>query len=176
MSRAVHGGGLTLVLFFLALGGCGGSSSPSQPAPVPTPAPTPAPAPPPQPLSVIPPCPLPSSTPGASASCTKPKAQLQADVNAAIDRVITIRPDLFDLDDVNSGPRILNYEKYMVAVVAALGEAGLCGKVDAEGEIGVKLGNTYNEQWIVASRAGWNPPSANWVQRKFVGTCVPSTF
>jgi len=178
MSRARYAGGLTLALSLWTIAACGGSASPAQPGPVPTPTPTPAPAPtpPPLPLSVIPPCSLPPSNPGASASCTKPKAQLEKDVSAAIDRAITVRPDLFDLSDVNGGPRILSYDAYMKAVVTALGEAGLCGKVDAEGEIGVKLGNTYNEQWIIASRAGWNPPTGNWVQRKFVGTCVPSTF
>jgi len=36
--------------------------------------------------------------------------------------------------------------------------------------------NSFNEQWIIASRAGWNPPSSNWVQRKYVGACWPSMF
>ncbi len=176
MSKARHAGGLTVILSIWTLAACGGSSSPAQPAPIPTPTPTPAPTPPPPVLSVIPPCPLPPSNPGASASCTKPTARLDADVNAAIDRTITMRPDLFDLNDVNGGPRILSYDAYMTAVVAALGEAGLCGKVDAEGEIGVKIGNSYNEQWIIASRAGWGVPTPNWVQRKYVGSCAPSTF
>jgi len=124
-------------------------------------------------LSSIPPCSLPTSN---LASCTKPNPQLKAAVNAAIDRTITGRPDLFDLNDVNGGPRILNYQAYMVAVVAALGEAGSCGKVDAEGEIMVKTANSFSEHWIIASRAGWNPPSGNWVQRKYVGACSPSAF
>ncbi|HEX9187020.1 MAG TPA: hypothetical protein VGB87_08115 [Vicinamibacteria bacterium] len=175
-SRWRHAGGVTLVLSLWTLAACGGSSTPAQPGPVPTPAPTPVATPPPPPLSVIPPCGLAPSNPGTSASCTKPNSRLEADVDAAIDRTITTRPDLFDLADVNGGPRILDYEKYMVAVVAALGEAGLCGKVDPEGEIGVKLGNTYNEQWIIASHAGWNPPIGNWVRRKYVGACAPSVF
>ncbi len=65
---------------------------------------------------------------------------------------------------------------YMTAVAAALGGAGFCPHVDPEGEIGVKEDNSRNEQWIIASRAGWNPPSANWVQRKYVGACSPATF
>ena len=97
-------------------------------------------------------------------------------VNAAIDRAIDDRPELFDVHDVNGGPRILDYKAYMTAVVAALGEAGVCGKVDAEGEIGVKTQNSFNEQWIIASRAGWNPPAGNWVIRKYVGACSPATF
>lgn len=159
------------------LAACGGGSSPSpaQPAPVAVATPTPVPTPPPQPLSSIPPCSLATSNP-ANPSCTKPTQRLGNAVNAAIDRVISGRPDLFNLNDVNGGPRILNYQAYMVAVVAALGEAGSCGNVDAEGEIGVKTGNSYSEQWIIASRAGWNPPSGNWVQRKYVGACSPATF
>jgi hypothetical protein len=155
------------------LASCGGSSSPAQPAPLPSATPTPQPTPVPPPLSSIPPCSLPTSN---LASCTKPQQQLAAFVNAAIDRTIVRRPDLFNLNDVNGGPRILDYQAYMIAVVAALGEVGACGKVDAEGEIMVKTANSFSEHWIIASRAGWNPPSGNWVQRKYVGACSPSAF
>jgi hypothetical protein len=127
-------------------------------------------------LSVIPPCPLPASDPGPSASCTKPPRRLGNAVNAAIDRAITQRPDLLDVNDVNGGPRILKLDAFYTAVVAALGEAGLCGRIDAEGEIGVKNDNSFNEQWIIASRAGWGVPTSNYVERKYVGACSPSTF
>jgi len=176
MSNTRIVGVLALALPVSILVACGGNSSPAQPAPVATPTPVPLPTPTPRPLSVIPPCKLPPSNPGASASCTKPQRRLDQAVNAAIDRAITERPDLFDLNDVDGGPKILNYDAYMTAVVAAIGESGLCGKVDAEGEIGIKEDNSFNEQWIIASRAGWNPPSGNWVQRKYVGACTPSTF
>jgi hypothetical protein len=169
-------GGLGLALSVSVLAACGGASSPAQPAPVPTPTPAPQPTPVPLPLSVIPPCALPASNPGASASCTKPPQRLTADVHAAIDRALTERPDLFNYDDVNGGPRILNYSAYMTAVAAALGQRGLCAHIDPEGEIGVKLTNSFSEQWIIASRAGWDPPTGNWVQRKYVGACSPSTF
>jgi len=169
--------GLGLAFASVVLATCGGGSSPSQQTPVPTPVPTPTPAPtpPPKALSVIPACALPASRP-ASPDCQKPAARIGGAVDAAIDRAMAVRPELFDFKDVNGGPRILDYSEYMTAVVAALGEAGLCGKVDAEGEIGVKTSNSFNEQWIIASRAGWNPPSGNWVIRKYVGACAPSTF
>jgi hypothetical protein len=169
--------GFALVFGSFTLARCGGSS-PAQPTPVPTPAatPTPAPTPTPKPLSVIPPCPLPASSAGLSATCTAQRSLLQADVNAAIDRVIGERPDLFNPDDVDGGPRILDYDAYMTAVVSALNQAGLCGHIDPEGEIGVKRDNSFNEQWSIASRAGWNPPSGNWVRRKYVGVCAPATF
>jgi len=95
---------------------------------------------------------------------------------AAIDRAINERPELFDLNDVNGGPRILNLDAYMTAVVAAIGEGGLCGHIDPEGEIGVKSGSSFSEQWIIASRAGWGVPTSNWVHRKYVGACSPATF
>ena len=169
--------GLGLAFASVVLATCGGGSSPSQQTPVPTPVPTPTPAPtpPPKALSVIPACALPASRP-TSPDCQKPAARIGGAVDAAIDRAMAVRPELFDFKDVNGGPRILDYTAYMTAVVAALGEAGFCGKVDAEGEIGVKTSNSFNEQWIIASRAGWNPPSGNWVIRKYVGSCSPATF
>ncbi len=165
-----------LALSALLVVQCGGST-PAQPQTPVTPTPTaPPPTPPPGPLTVIPACVLPASNPGLSATCEAPPAKLKADVYAAIDRAINERPELFDLSDVNGGPRVLDVEKYMTAVVAALGEAGLCGHIDPEGEIGVKNQNGFSEQWIIASRVGWNPPSKNWVQRKYVGACWPATF
>jgi hypothetical protein len=162
----------------LALVRCGGGSSPSQPPAVPTPAatPTPAPTPPPQPLSVIPPCVLPASNPGASADCTAPRTQLQPQMNAAIDRVITERPDLFNFNDIDGGPRILDYDKYMTAVAAAVNLGGMCARIDPEGEISIKQTNAFTEHFIIASKAGWNPPQGNWVRRKYVGACKPAVF
>jgi hypothetical protein len=94
----------------------------------------------------------------------------------AIDRAIVERADLFDLDDVNGGPRILNVEAYMTAIVSALGEGGVCARIEPEGEIAVKGDNGASEQWIIASRVGWGVPTDHWVQRKYLGTCYPATF
>ena len=176
MSRLCRVGGLTLVVCIGTLAACGGGTTPAEPGPVPTPTPVPSPTPPSQPLTVIPPCALAPSNPGATASCTKPQSRLDDAVNAAIDRVLTVRTDLFDYKDVDGGPRILRYDAYMTAVAAALGEAGLCPHIDPEGEIGVKQDNSRSEQWIIASKAGWNPPVGNWVMRKYVGACSPATF
>jgi len=176
MVREFVNAGLGLVFSSFVMAGCGGSSPAQASAPPVTAAtPTPAPTPTPLALSVVPACSLPVSNP-TSPECEKPAAQLGGAVNAAIDRVLAERPELFDFHDVNGGPKILDYKAYMTAVVAAIGEAGSCGKVDAEGEIGIKNQNGFNEQWIIASRAGWNPPSGNWVIRKYVGACWPSTF
>jgi hypothetical protein len=166
--------GLGLAVFSSLLVNCGGNT-PAQPAPVPTVAPTPAPTPVPKALSVIPACALPASTP-AAAECRKPDSRLGADVAAAIDRAIAERPELFDLGDVNGGPRVLDVQAYMTAVVSALGEAGVCARIEPEGEIAVKVDNGSSEQWIIASRVGWGVPTSNWVMRKYVGACSPATF
>lgn len=162
-------GGLSLALSLLALADCGGSS-PAQPAPVST-AVTPAPQPTatPQPLSVIPSCRVPASNPGATASCGKSTSRLADAVNAALDRVQRERPDLFDFNDVNGGPKIVKYDAYMTAVVAAIGETGLYGHIDPEGEIGIKEANTHSEQWMV-----WT--SSSYLRRKYVMACSPATF
>jgi hypothetical protein len=97
-------------------------------------------------------------------------------VIAAQERAINERPDLFNFQNFNGGYEVRDVIAYQTAVVAALGEAGYCGKVDAEGEIAVKTSNNYNEQWLVVSRAGWGEPTAKWVTRKYKGECKPSTF
>lgn len=154
---------------------CGGSKAPTAPTPTPDPTPTPAPTPTPVPLSVIPSCPLPASHP-ANPDCQDKPARFTAAVYAAQARVEKVRPDLFNFGNFNGGYEVKNVVAYQTAVVAALGEAGYCGKVDAEGEIAVKTSNDYNEQWLVVSRAGWGSPTAKWVTHKYKGECVPSTF
>jgi hypothetical protein len=174
MFSRTYQGGLVLIFGSFVLAACGGSSSPAQPVPVPTVAPTPVPTPTPKPLSVIPPCPLPAVNP-TSLTCPDPTtnrgaSRLAADVNAAIDRTIAVRPDLFDLDDwSDGGPKIKDYNAYNTAVVAALGEAGLCGHVDAEGEIGVKATNDWGEQWSI-----WM--SKDYPRRKYLYGCTPALF
>jgi hypothetical protein len=159
-----------VVLALSALTSCGTSDPPVAPAPVPTATPVPTPPPPPPPrLSVIPPCFLPASNPGDSAVCAEHPSQLRSVVNPAIDRVITERPDLFDLEDVNGGPKVIKYDAYMTAVVAAINESGYCGLVGPEGEIGVKSSNGFSEQWGIMT-------SANYVRRRYIGDCSPATF
>jgi hypothetical protein len=155
---------------------CGGSSA--SPTSSPTPAvsvATPAPTPVPKALSVIPPCKLAASSP-ASVECDKKNSKLSTTVNASIDRALRERPELFNLENVNGGPQVLNVDAYMTAVVAAIGESGACARIEPEGEIAVKGDNGASEQWIIVSRVGWGVPTDHWLQRKYIGTCYPATF
>jgi len=170
---------LVLVLCTAATAGalvqCGGSAS--SPTTSPTPAVSvaaPVPTPVPKALSVIPPCKLAASSP-ASVECDR-KSRLSTTVNGSIDRALRERPELFNLDNVNGGPQVLDVEAYMTAVVAAIGESGACARIEPEGEIAVKSDNGASEQWIVVSRVGWGVPTDHWLQRKYIGTCYPATF
>lgn len=175
MRRAFVVGGAAVMCAgaWVACGG-GTTSSPSQPPAVSIPAPATPPPSAPRPLSVIPPCAIPPNP--VNENCVKKQPVFGDQVQAAIDRALVERPELFDFKDIDGGPRILDYPAYMVAVVAALGEAGLCGKVDPEGELAVKTSNAFNEQWVVASKAGYDPPAGNWVMRKYKVVCTPASF
>ena len=48
--------------------------------------------------------------------------------------------------------------------------------IGPEGEIGVKITNSFSEQWIVVSRVGWGIPTSHWVQRKYICTTSPAGF
>ena len=154
----------------LSIASCGGGPAPSAPEPTPTaaasPTPEPTPEPTPSPLSAIPPCQLPPSRPTAPV-CTDPVSAFTTPVNAASDRVLKERPDIFSF--ASSPPKVLKFKAYIRAVRAALGQAGFCTRHDSEGEIGVKKKNPFSEQWIVMS-------SASLVRRHYVGACAPALF
>jgi hypothetical protein len=180
MKRRIH----VLVLCAATSAGtlvqCGGSrssptSSPTPAAGVAAGAATPAPTAAKKPLSTIPACRIAPSAP-ASIECAKPSSRLSTTVNAAIDRALLERPELFDLENVNGGPQVKDVDAYMTAVVAAIGESGACARIEPEGEIAVKGSNDASEQWIVVSRVGWGVPTDHWLQRKYIGTCYPATF
>ncbi len=175
----------TLAVSVLALAACG-DSSPSQPTPAPTVAPTPAPVPTPTPgatptpvpgatrapLSVVPPCKLPASQ-GTIDNCSKPeperRALLEPEMNAALDRVVAERPDLFDLaDTMNGNPKVKDREAYHVAVAAALGDLEVCASIQDE-RIAVKKTNDFNELWNIWTSTGY-------LRRKYVQTCTPPLF
>lgn len=150
----------------VALAACGGGSSqpatPSVPVATPTPAPTPAPS----PAAFV--CPLPPST-NLSPECPKLTPQLGAQVNRAVDAVLTKRPELFNFNDMLGGnPKVLDREKYHEAVKAELEAQGVCTIIEKE-ELALKITNAYNEQWNI-----WT--SGAYVMRRYVTTCSPSWF
>lgn len=151
----------------LAACGGGGSSQPATPSvAVATPTPTPAPTPTPSPAAFV--CPLPPST-NLSPECPKLQPQLGAQVNAAVDAVLSKRPELFNFNDMVGGnPKVLDRQKYHEAVKAELEAQGVCTIIEKE-ELALKITNAYNEQWNI-----WT--SGAYVMRRYVTTCSPSWF
>src|SRR6185503_4937823 len=95
---------------------CGGSSSPtpvSTPTPVAIPSPTPTPTATPTPVAAA--CPLGKGT--VSASCARHTGQFIADVDAAVNRLMSENPALFDFGDVST-PRVKDTTAYYSGVLS----------------------------------------------------------
>jgi hypothetical protein len=148
----------------LSLQVCGGSSpsgptGPVTPTPVPTATPTPGPTPDP-PLSAT--CArLGPGVPDSEATCGTEAPDFKDQVQAAIDTVQAKKPDIFN------GIQVLNVGAYIVEVIKAMDQEGLCAVYDGE-ELGVKKNDTYNEQYDILS-------AKNQIRdAHYIGTCYPS--
>lgn len=163
--------GLVLVPF-LALG-CNESTPPAEPDPVlpPLAAPTPAPAPTPEPTPAITGC---SVGPGTwNENCLRTSPAFLEEVNAAIDRVVARRPELFDLNNQrgNGGFLVLNPDAYHEEVMVELRRAGYCAVKD-HNEIGVKIDNTLNDQFHIMLSSG----HVRRGEASYRATCWPAWF
>jgi hypothetical protein len=111
---------------------------------------------------------------GSEASCPRTSANFLPEVDAAINRVVAKRPELFDLGDVRGpgGYFVKNVDEYYRQVVQELGNARLCAMVDGGGEIAVKATNDYNDQYHIMISSGY-------VRRgdaSYRATCEPAWF
>jgi hypothetical protein len=167
------------VVVFALLGWSCGKGTPAEPTPSPTPTPAPAPT----------PTPVPSPTPvnarvacgfgagsgdGLEHSCPRSGENFLAQVNSAINRVVTKSPEIFDLDNQrgDGGYYVKNVNQYYNQVVQELGNAGLCAVVDGGGEIAVKTNNKWNDQYHIMISSGH-------VRRgdaSYRATCTPAWF
>jgi hypothetical protein len=149
------------VLMGISTAACGGGGSGSPVAP---PTPTPPPATPPPVVGFV--CPLPPSV-NLSPECPKLQPQLGGYVNTAVDAVLTKRPELFNFNDSLGGnPKVLDREKYHLAVKQELEAQGVCTQIEKE-EVAVKTSNEFNEQWNIYTSGGY-------VMRRYVTTCLPA--
>ena len=145
---------------------CGGTD-----APAPTAVATPTPAPSPSPVAGFT-CPLPS-LPDLHNTCPKLTPQLWEYVEDAIQTTIRERPELFNFNDELGGGsyKVLDYNKYINAVVANIHKQGVCARAEIE-EIQVKTTNDFNEQynvWVSAGYVRHGPGS-------YITTCFPAQF
>ena len=160
--------GASVAVVLVALASACGSKTPAPTAvstPAPTPTPTPAAGASPQAFA----CPLPA-LPDLHNTCPKLNPQLEAYVNNAVETVVAQQPQLFDFtDNLGVGSwKVLDHQKYVDAVVAAVQAQGVCAKDDNE-EIAVKNTNLYHEQYNIYTSGGY-------VRRAYITTCVPAQF
>ena len=168
----------TVLALALLAASCG-KGTPAEPTPSPTPTPAPAPT----------PTPVPSPTPvnartacgvgkgtgsGLESSCPRTEESFLAQVNIAIDRVVSKHPNYFDFDNLrgDAGYYVKNVNGYYAEVVQELGNMSYCAVVDGGGEIAVKSNNGSNDQYHIMISSGHirrGPTS-------YRATCSPAWF
>ena len=106
-------------------------------------------------------------------NCLRLSPAFLEDVDAAINRVIARRPDLFNLDDVRGpgGFYVRNSDQYYQEVVNELRHAGFCAVADG-GEVAVKVDNTLNDQFHIMISDGHIRRG----EASYRGTCRPAWF
>jgi hypothetical protein len=141
-----HGRAVLILVPFLVVS-CNDSTPPATPDPVVPPAAVATPTPPPPPPAAAG-CPVGPGT--FNENCFRASPTHLGAVDAAINRVVARRPDLFNLNDQRGagGYLVLNADEYHHEVMVELREAGFCAQKDRN-EIGVKLDNAMNDQFHI---------------------------
>lgn len=169
---------LALVVGIGAFGCGGGSSSPTGGSGAPPPTPTPSPA------TVVQPTPTPTPAgPGASAcplgkgtvstQCNRVQPSFLAEVNAAIDQLVTEQPQIFDTRDL-AGPgeyKVKDIDAYYRGVASVLRSKGFCADYDLV-ELQVKNTNDFNDQYDILISQGYVRRGAG----SYRSTCSPAAF
>ena len=161
-----------IVLFPVLALGCVENTPPAEPDPVP-PLAAPTEAPPPV---TEPPAPTGCSAPPSSfnENCQRLSPAFLEEVDAAINRVVARRPELFNFDDVRGpgGYKVRgDGEAYHQEVMVELRRAGYCAVKDAN-EIGVKIDNSLNDQFHIMISSG----HVRRGEASYRSTCRPAWF
>jgi hypothetical protein len=164
-----HGRAVLALVPFVTLA-CVSSTPPAEPDPVVAPAAAATPTPPP-----TPPPPVGCGVgPGTfNENCHRLSPAFLGQVDAAINRVVARRPDLFNMNDVRGpgGWRVLNPDVYHEEVMVELREAGYCAVKDRN-EIGVKIDNSLNDQFHIMVSSG----HVRRGEASYRSTCRPAWF
>jgi hypothetical protein len=167
--------GVTALAAATLAASCGGGSSPAAPA---APAPvTPAPTSSPEGGGGVAAngCPIGKGDPAAG--CSRSAPQLMAAMEAAIDRLVRERPELFNKEEEageNTGQyRVLDRDAYLDGLVDNLRAAGLCAERTLDRErIVAKNTNDFSEEWDVLTSSGFIRRGS----RSYKHTCRPAAF
>lgn len=172
--------GRAIVAAALLASGCGGGSptsappvtlAPSTPTPATTGTPTPTPTATPTPSTVAAGCPLGKGT--VNTACNRTSASFLAEVDAAIDKLVADRPEIFDTRDL-AGPReykVRDIDAYYAGVTANLQAQGFCAGFDLA-ELQVKNSNDFNDQYDIMIGQGYVRRGAG----SYRSTCSPAAF
>jgi hypothetical protein len=134
----------------------------------PTPAPSAAPA-------VVPGGSCPIGDGVANPQCASTGGLLLPQVEAAIDQVITQRPDLFDMNRVapDGGYLVLNPDVFHTEMIARLQAMGLCSEYDiVNAVLQVKKDDTGSESYFLVSDRGYLRRG----EGAYVRSCTPAAF
>lgn len=156
----------------LWLGSCGGSAGPTQPT-----SPT---APPTSPAATT----SPTTTVAASActlgkgdvnaQCTKRSPVFLSDVEAAQDKLVRERPDIFNLNDSNAGGayKVVKADDYLNGVTKNLQAAGFCAARSVFDTIQIKNSDDFSEEYDILVSTGYMHRGAGSYQK----SCSPAAF
>jgi hypothetical protein len=162
-----------IVLFPVLVLGCNESTPPAEPDPVLPPAAAPTAPPVTEPAR-------PEATGCAAGpstfneNCERFSPAFLEEVDAAIDRVVARRPELFNFDDVRGpgGYKVRgDGEEYHQEVLVELRRAGYCAVKD-HNEIGVKIDNSLNDQFHIMISSGHIRRG----EASYRSTCRPAWF
>jgi hypothetical protein len=141
-----------------------GAATISQPTPTPTPTSTPT-------GPVASSCPLGKGT--VDTRCARTTASFLAEVDAAIDQLVSEKPEIFDTRDL-AGPReykVKDPDAYYKGVAAVLRTKGFCSDYDLI-ELQVKNSNDFNDQYDIMISQGYVRRGAG----SYRNTCSPAAF
>jgi hypothetical protein len=150
---------------------CNKHTPPSNPDPVATPTIAPAAAPSEPPPVVAAGCGAGPSE--GAANCVRLSPAFLEDVDAAINRVVARRPELFNFDDERGrgGYYVKDSDEYYREVVNELQQAGFCAVADG-GEVAVKVDNSLNDQFHIMISDGHIRRG----EASYRATCRPAWF
>jgi hypothetical protein len=166
----------SVLLVLVAAAACSGSS-PTQPPPInvqPSPSTSPSTSPTP-PTGATPPagttCALGKGE--FDTRCARSSARLLPEVEAAIDRVVRAKPQLFNLqEEISPGAyRVLDVPGYLAAVVGELSSGGFCAALLGD-QLQVKNTQDFSEEYDIITSTGFVRRGAG----SYVKFCSPAAF
>jgi hypothetical protein len=159
----------------LLLAGCG-THTPATPAVEPTPAAIPTPVPAPTPATPRVACGVgPGTGDGLEEHCPRISPSFLSEVDAAVNRVVDLHPELFDLSTRagSGGYFVRDIDGFYEQVVDEIAKGSrLCATVDADLEIAVKRDNASSEQYKLM----WSSGYLRRGESSYRATCSPAWF